>query len=124
MGYTVQWEGNGLVKKYFGQVIAAELVDPVVATHADERFDRLRYVINDFLDVQGMVVTQQDIDDIAAHDLGAAVTNPNIRVAMVTGEPSIIDLVHRYLRAASEVFPTRVFSTMVEARAWVDAPNA
>ena len=90
-------------------------------THSDVRFDSLRYVINDFLAVQGMACTQDDIDVIAAHDMGAAVTNPNVRIAMVTREPEVVALIQRYVRAAGEVYPTRIFPTLAEARAWLEA---
>lgn len=124
MGYSLEWECSGVVKRYHGQVNAAELVEPVVSTQSDARFDQLRYVINDFLGVQGMACTQDDIDVIAAHDMGAAVTNPNIRIAMVTCQPDVIALIQRYLQATGEVYPTRIFPTLAEARAWLEVSGA
>ena len=124
MGYSLEWERIGVVKRYHGQVSAAELVEPVVATESDARFEQLRYVINDFLDVQGMSCTQDDIDLIAAHDMGAAVTNPNIRIAFVTCRPDLIALIQRYLKAANEVFPSGIFPSLAEARAWLEGSGS
>jgi len=124
LGYELHWEDRGVVKRYFGQVSSEELLAPVVATEADERFDTLRFVINDFLEAKSVAFTQADIDAIAAHDMGAAVTNPYIKVAVVATQPEVIDLVQRYMQTAVRAYPTSIFSTMAEARAWVAAPMA
>jgi hypothetical protein len=124
LGYELHWEDRGVVKRYFGQVSSEELLAPVVATEADKRFDTLRFVINDFLEAKSVAFTQADIDLIAAHDMGAAATNPHIKVAVVAAQPEVIDLVQRYMQAAVRAYPTSIFSTMAEARAWVAAPMA
>lgn len=122
MGYELHWEDRGVVKRYFDQVSSEELLAPVIATEADERFDRLRFVINDFLEATSVVFTQADIDTIAAHDMGAAATNPRIKVAVVAAQAEVIELVRRYMQAAARAYPTSIFSTMAEARAWVAVP--
>jgi len=124
LGYELHWEDRGVVKRYFGQVSSEELLAPVVATEADKRFDTLRFVINDFLEAKSIAFTQAAIDLIAAHDMGAAATNPNIKVAVVAAQPEVIDLVQRYMQVAVRAYPTSIFSTMAEARAWVAAPMA
>jgi hypothetical protein len=77
-----------------------------------------------FLQAKSVAFTQSDIDTIAAHDMGAALTNPHIKVAVVAAQPEVIDLVRRYMKAAALAYPTSIFSTMAEARAWVAAPMA
>jgi hypothetical protein len=122
LGYELRWEDRGVVKRYFGQVSSEELLAPVISTEADERFDTLRFVINDFLEAKSVAFTQADIDTIAAHDMGAAATNPYIKVAVVAAQPEVIDLVRRYIQAAARAYPTSIFATMAEARAWVAVP--
>ena len=122
LGYELRWEANGVVKRYFGHVVHGELLAPVLTTESDERFDTLRFVINDFLDVQGISFEQAEIEDIAALDTGAAATNARIKVAIVTADPQVIDLAQRYMEAAAGAYPTAVFATMEEARAWVAIP--
>ena len=123
MGFQLHWENRGVVKRYFGRVSAEELIAPVIATEADPRFDRLRYVINDFLDITSVTFTQIDVDEIAAYDMGAALTNPHIKVAVVVARADVIDLVSRYIKASGMAYPTRTFFTMEEARAWVAEPS-
>lgn len=122
MGCTLHWEPRGVVKRYFGHVSREELIAPVVQTESDERFDTLRFVINDFLEARSVAFTEADIDDIAALDIGAAATNPRIRVAIVAVQPDVIALVQRYLDVAAGAYPTSVFATLAEARAWVALP--
>lgn len=124
MGYSIEWEVTGVVKRYFGEVTAAEVFESVVVVESDARFDQLHYVINDFLDVQGMAVTEQDIEAIAVQDLGAALTNPNIKIAMVAHQSEVIAMVQRYRQAAGGVFPTKIFSTAAAARAWFTVSSA
>lgn len=127
MGFELQWERYGVVKRYFGDVTADELVQPVLLTHADARFDELRYVINDCLDVASVRVdgdaTKDVVEEIAIHDKGASATNPRIRVAIVATEPSLVALAKAYIASPLNTFPTRIFATMRDARAWL-APEA
>lgn len=122
MGCELHWEARGVVKRYFGHVSSEQLLEPVISTEADVRFDRLRFVINDFLEAQSVAYTPADIEGIAAHDIGAASVNPDIKVAIVTTLPEVIELVQHYEKASTQAYPTRIFSTMAEARAWVAEP--
>lgn len=121
MGYELSWESKGLVKRFFGDVTDRQFIDAVIDSESDARFDSLHYVINDFLDVQSFVFTPDDVDYVAAIDKAAAVSNPHIRIAVVTRNPEIIDLSRQYAESPMNVYPTRIFATLAEARAWLGA---
>lgn len=122
MGCELHWEARGVVKRYFGHVDSEELLAPVISTEADLRFEKLRFVINDFLEAQSVSYTPADIETIAAHDIGAASVNADIKVAVVTTLPDIIELAQHYEKVSTQAYPMRIFSTMAEARAWVAEP--
>lgn len=122
MGYELSWESKGLVKRFFGDVTDKQFIDAVIESESDARFDGLRHVINDFRDVESFVFTPDDVDYVAAIDNAAAVSNPHIRIAVITSNPEIIALARQYAESPMNVYPTRIFATLADARSWLDSP--
>ena len=123
MSYEVHWEPQGAVKRFWGVVSSNDVIRSVIETEADARFDSLRFVINDFVAVSQITFDAHDVDDIAAMDLGASRTNPAIRIAIVAVTADVIALAHQYANSPLNVYPTKIFATMDEARAWVAEPR-
>ena len=121
MSYEIIWESGGVIKRFFGHVDDVELMQAVVETEGSPRFDELRYVINDFLEVTGVSAGTGHVDEIAAIDQAASISNRNIRIAVVATHPEILALADHYARSPMNVYPTRIFSTMAEGRAWLGA---
>lgn len=122
MSYELIWETRGVVKRFYGELTGQDMVQSVVDVEADPRFDICRYVINDFLPLEGIAPVDNVIDYIAAIDSAAAETNPNIRIAVVTASPEIIALATQYANSPLNAYPTRIFATLAEARAWIATP--
>ena len=55
----------------------------------------------------------------AIQALGAQSSNPRMVLAMVTIDPRVIKLLSVFVDPHYRSFPTRFFSTVEEARAWV-----
>ncbi|HEX8964570.1 MAG TPA: hypothetical protein VF801_16340 [Rhodocyclaceae bacterium] len=121
MAYEVTWETSGAYKKFAGHVSDEELRRSVSRIHGDRRFDDLRYVINDFLAVESYDVSEENVMYIAAIDGAAARSNPNIRIALVLSQAHGTELALRYASAPWTVYPTRIFHSTEEARAWAIA---
>jgi len=121
VGYELSWESKGLVKRFFGDVTDKQFIDAVIESESDARFDGLRHVINDFRDVESFVFTPDDVDYVAAIDNAAAVSNPHIRIAVITSNPEIIALATQYAESPMNVYPTRIFATLADARSWLDS---
>lgn len=119
MSYELIWEPRGVVKRYYGVLTSTDLVEPVERTEADPRFDALRYVINDFVAVERLELAPFDVEYVAAVDHAAAKSNHNIWIAVVTTASDVIALVERYGELSQDAYPTRVFETMTQARAWL-----
>jgi hypothetical protein len=83
MAYENTWEQNGVVKRFTGFLTAAEFIKSAEDVGADPRFDNLRFVINDFLNVVGNDICEDTVKYIGAMHAGRAFTNPNIWVAFV-----------------------------------------
>jgi len=119
MAYEINWEPRGVVKRFFGIVKAGEVLAAVVRVEADERFDSLRYVINDLSSVDGFEITHGEVEEVAAIDKAASLTNPGIRIAVVATLPEIVMAARAYATSKFNVFPTRIFATQFEARRWL-----
>jgi len=104
-------------------VTGQEMTEPVIAMQADPRFDRVRYVILDLLGIETFSVTHGDLELIGALDTAAVQSNPRLKLAIVATQPEIIGMVAHYEDLAEGAFPTAVFSTVAEARAWATIPS-
>ena len=119
MAYENNWERNGVVKIFSGSVDGRQVLDSVISVEADKRFDSVRYVINDFSNVVDIDINERDIIRIAAMDRGASVTNPNIRIAVVTNDNRMRDLVQRYGKLMKDSpYQALLFESINEAREW------
>lgn len=117
MAWVLSWEPRGVTKKYSGTVTALDLVAATEEVERDVRFDTLRFAINDFLDVEQLDVTEAGLKRVAAVDAAAALSNPNVRLAVVTHDPRVRALAELYA-ATPGALPVRCFETLVEARRW------
>lgn len=119
MSYRLDWEKRGVIKHFFDDVTARDMVDSVIEVESDSRFDELRYVINDFLDITGCSAGVPEIEEVSVMDRGAAATNHRIRIAVVTTHPTVIELATLYANSPINAYPTKIFATREEARAWL-----
>ena len=119
MPYQVVWEPKGVVKHVSGDVTPQEFMQSIVAVQNDPRFDSARYSINSFVDAQALQITESDIHMYAATSIGAAVSNPNIRICIVASDPAIIALIAVYTKLSP--YKTVFFESISEARAWLTA---
>ena len=121
VGYELHWGERGVVKRYVGTVTAHDVIQSAVDVERDSRFDDLRYVINDFLEIVDVAVTGLEIERLAAIDKGAFETNPKIRIAIVTDRDDVVGLAREYADSPVHVYPTRIFSTLRSAKEWLGA---
>lgn len=122
MPYEIVWEPKGVYRRYFGRSDGAELTQSILDVEGDQRFDELRYVINDMLDSDEILLSSNTMTEISAVDGAAELSNPNIRIAIVADKPAILAVAHAYATAGLHTYPTRIFSNLADARAWLAQP--
>jgi hypothetical protein len=113
------WEDRGLVRRFYGHVTFDELAKSAILGQQDSRFDTMRYVINDFRECSSVDVPPHAIEEIAATDAGAAMTNDRIRIATVSSDAAILAISDMYEKAGYSPYPVRNFSTIDAARKWL-----
>ena len=120
MPYENIWGERDVYRKYNGCVTGKEIINATEEVERDERFDSIRYIINDFLDVTEQVVTSHEIKIIAAIDKAASLSNPNIKIAIVATRKVIQYLAILYCDLTEDSpYQTRVFTNIEEAREWI-----
>lgn len=122
MAVQNNWEDKGLYRVFSGNISGREVLQANLAIQGDARFDNINYVVNDFLKIDGFDIDDSDISIIASTDNVAAVSNPNIKIAVVaTLEPFLV-WVRRYMEAMQDaVYPTELFSNLDDAYLWVNS---
>ena len=119
MAFELVWEPRGVYKRFYGHVTGDELMEAVTQVEGDPRFDDLRFVINDFLEISGFAVTEDNVLMVSAIDNAASTSNPNIIIAIVAADLQIQALARLYAVAPLTVYPTEIFLTIHDARAWI-----
>lgn len=117
MPVALQWEPHGVVREFTGTVEFEEYMQSVASLQNDARFDTLRYIIEDFSACSILHVSESDMDMVIASAIGAAFSNPHIRIAAVAQAPQARHLIHLF--AQGSPFITRLFAQMERAREWV-----
>jgi hypothetical protein len=118
MPFDVTWEPHGVCKRYWGFVDGAELLQSVAEVQSDPRFDGIRFIINDYLDVVSADVSEKTITLVKAAKLGARVFHPRICIALVTTDEAIKDLLDPLVSGPLKPYPTEIFGALSDAREW------
>ena len=114
MGYELTWERKGVYKHFTGVVKGQDYLRIQTEVFGDPRFDQLRYVINDLLDVEAFDFALEDAEYAAAYNRGPSYTRPRLDVAYITTDPNIVTLIDRMRELSS--YPLHVFPTLGRAR--------
>ena len=121
MPYTHQWEKKGVYRKYTGNITGEEIISAMNVVESDARFVEIRYVINDFLETKIIDIDSATINMMAALDKAAALTNPYIKIAILTSDNSMHQLADQYRnKFSAPPYPTCIFTDLGDARRWIE----
>ncbi len=121
MSHEITWETRGVYKRFTGFVSYEEYARTQEEILADPRVDGIRFIINDFLAVEGYSVTRDQVEYLAAFNRGTSFSNPRIRVAYVVTTPAARLLVQAGSMISS--LTLKDFSTLESARAWAESAS-
>lgn len=122
MAYQMTWETTaGLHKRFYGALSVDDVIKSSLELHRDHKFDNLKYSINDFSEVTSVPdgIDESALEDLAAASIGASISKPHLRVAVVTTNTFIALMASRYLEATGGAWSAQVFPTLEAARAWI-----
>lgn len=119
MSLEIIWENDGVIRRFYGNVTANDLVRSIEAIHTDIRFSALRFSINDFNAVTSIDVTKAVIANAALRTIGDSKSNDCILVAIVATDPQVLELTNFYASPSYLPYPAKTFATISEAREWI-----
>jgi hypothetical protein len=90
-----------------------------VQEHPD--FDSYRYLISDFSEAMCAVDNPEAEDMITALRIGSSFSNKNLRLAYVCPDHAMAATVDKFLTVHSIPFHYKIFSTLPDARKWVES---
>ena len=120
MAVEFEWEPLGVYTRFSGFITANELVHSVEEIQSDTRFDDIRYVINDLLNVSGFELSAEALTDVAILHHGGHRTSPYFKIVLISADGYLVKTIrniHKFPHLAS--CQIEVFSTVADARAWL-----
>ncbi len=124
MPYELRLTEKGVYCHISGRFTGPELLELNTRLATLPNFCELQYQLLFFDNTTTFEASTQDIQTVARQDARLYVRNPNIKVAVVTGELVVVGLTNMY-RAYAEiagdeaVWPTRSFESDDEAYHWI-----
>ena len=120
MLYKTKWEDKGLYRKFTKIVSGEEVLGSNLAIQGDERFDKIKYVLNDFTETDEFDVSEIVLNKIVAIDNAAALSNPNLRIAIVATLESLLAWIRLYgEKMQDSSFECQIFVNLDDAYKWV-----
>ena len=114
------WEDEGVIRRFSGRVTVEDIRQSLQQVHADRRFAKLRYSINDFLGAEpDIAVSKAALADAALRTILASTTNPAVLVAIVATQAQVLALAEFYTSPSYMPYKARVFQTVEQARDWI-----
>lgn len=121
MPHTNLWEDRGVIRHFTGCVTGEEIINSNLKMHGDARFDDLAYIINDLIDVEECVITEDELVMLSVTDAVAEHSNKFLKIAIVATNMSIIDLANSYCEFMTDnTYATQVFNDMNDAFDWIN----
>jgi hypothetical protein len=122
MPCEVAWEERGVYQRLSGFVSAREYEQSIRSIQGDARFDDLRQVIVDCLDMTGDDFSEENLAEIAIVGHVAHLSNVNCPVAFVVTTPRLEALIGKlFVDALRDVMDIAILDSPEGAQAWLGA---
>ena len=113
------FEGSGLYMRFFDTVTGEDIINNSMSFYGEPYFDKMRYVIVDFLAIKDFEMTYKQIDEISAYDNASALSNPRVKVAIAAKTEHVRIAAKLYIAKSQESpWKFEVFDNLDDARQW------
>lgn len=97
MPYQNKWNAKGLHRKFTGTISGQEILLSNLTVQGDERFDNIQYIFNDFTQIEGFEVTEENITLISTIDHIAVAYNEKLKIIIVADNEEFLTWARLYL---------------------------
>ena len=119
MPYENKWKDNGLDRVFSSTTSGKEILESNLDLHGDKRFEKIKYIINDFSNVIDFKVTDHDLEVIATIDNVSAISKDELKIAIVVTNSALIKWAQIYLeKMKGSPYKCQIFSQYKDALQW------
>lgn len=120
MSYQLIWNGKGVTAEFKGTLDDSELREILFKFYSNSKFDEIDFLIINLLPVEKFEVTSSALVSVGAMDTAASISNPEIRMAVITNNEAILKLFESYEEgAASCPWEVKYFPSVSDANEWL-----
>ena len=120
MSHTNTWETKGLYRKFTGVITAGEILESNFKIHVHPDFQKIKYIINDFIEISEHSIDKPHMKAYALTDDVISETKGHLKIAIVVNQDGLLDLANNYLQQMKDkMFECEIFQTVDDARSWV-----
>lgn len=117
--FEFNWEPHGVRWRYYGTTSGEEIVSASKLIYGDPRFDDLRYKLVDLVEADSFAMERHDIAEIASQHKAAALSNPNVKTAIIVKESCVEQAAYFASLFRKSTWVVRIFHDPREADAWL-----
>jgi hypothetical protein len=121
MGYSVDWTKQKVTVVYSGHCTETDVLNVVVALQSDVRFDSTHQALHDFSQCLSLAPSPEHLEEVAMRNVGAAMSNPRLRIAVVTTKPDVLAMLERFESIGLSPYPLYVFDDVQSANDWLSS---
>ncbi|OUR65840.1 hypothetical protein A9Q79_02300 [Methylophaga sp. 42_25_T18] len=126
MSFKTTWETNGILWEFEGIVPFSDLRKVNVQFYEDPRSDHAYYQIFDGRNIARLLLTDSELTELAVLDVGASISLPDLKIAMVITDKNVIALAQKFIDIVLQLnsnWDFKFFADIKEARSWIAANN-
>lgn len=120
MPHNNTWEEQGLYRLFSGVVSGEEILRSNFDVQVDPRFQKIKYIINDFSEVTGVNLDAGHTEIFAKTDDIIANSKGRLKIALLVSQKELLPLAENYKNLMNgKLFECKIFPTIATARDWV-----
>jgi len=121
MAFTHKWIDQGLHVKFFDKLTSEDLIKSNSKMVGDAEFDRIKFLIVDFIDITDIEVNDVDVNVSINFAINTDHYNRNLKVALISNNKELNLLVEKFITDSLLEIPHaqhKLFKNISEAELW------
>jgi len=117
--FTYRWLDCNIIVTFFGEISYKDIMEANNVIFGDLRFDKMEYQIFDYSKIEGIDLKDDVSEIISRLDLASIIWNNRVKVATVTQDSYLRDLISVYnKKMKSSKWQAKTFDTIEDALKW------
>lgn len=124
MPYEVRWTSQGAIEKFSGVLTWKDIYDADKILYGDYRFDAIKYLLVDFMQVEQTLLDAEHVSMVANLDFAATIYKRHLRMAIACALPPLLSQSQAYIgqsKTMGSAWDIRYFNDLPSAEAWAKA---